>query len=52
MPKIVERIFFIANIALKFHDDIPGGRNANMVHPQFEFDLRVWLYDDPSKTRA
>jgi len=32
MPKIVERIFFITNIALKFHDDILGGRNANMVH--------------------
>lgn len=28
MPKIVERIFFITNIALKFHDDILGGRNA------------------------
>ncbi len=46
MPKIVERIFFITTIALKFHDDILGGRNANMVHPRFEFDLRVWLYND------
>ena len=46
MPKIVERIFFITNIALKFHDDILSGRNANIIHPRFEFDLRVWLYND------
>ena len=46
MPKIVECLFFIPNIALKFHDAIPGGRKANMVHPQFESALRVWLSDD------